>query len=125
MTHLLSYLILLLFAPADAVLLLARVGGVFPAQPRLRPLLQRRQFLSAAVVVVLERVGGGGGGTVDVATVADVVVAGIVFLLLSLQFNKSINVILNLSYRVNDRVTHQVIPNLPLTLKQNLRFSTM
>ena len=80
----LSYLILLLFAPTDAaVLLLARVGGVFPAQPRLRPLLQRRQFLSA-VVVVFECVGGGGGRTVAVAAAVDVVVAGIVFLLLSL-----------------------------------------
>ena len=79
----LSYLILLLFTPSDAFLLLARVGGVFPAQPRLRPLLQRRQFLSA-VFVVFECVGGGGGRTVAVAAAVDVVVGGIVFLLLSL-----------------------------------------
>ena len=78
----LSYLILLLFtATAAAVLLLSRVSGVFPAQPRLRPLIQRRQFFTAAVVVVFESVNGGSGGAVAVATVA-VVVAGIVFLAL-------------------------------------------
>ena len=82
----LSYLIFLLFI-ATTVLFLVRVGGVFPAQPRLRPLLQRGQLL-ATVVVVIKSFGGGGRRAVAFATAVDVVIGGVVLLaLLSLKFN--------------------------------------
>ena len=81
----LSYLIFLLFI-ASVVFFLVRVGGVFPAQPRLRPLLQRGQLL-ATVVVVIKSFGGGGRRAVAVATAVDVVIGGVVLLaLLSLKF---------------------------------------
>ena len=77
----LSYLILLLFTATAAVLFLARVSGVFATQPRLRPLIQWRQFLTT-VVVVIESVRGGRGWAVAVATAVDVVIGDIVFLAL-------------------------------------------